>query len=404
MRTQSLKTLVKSYGTRNAGLAILEAINDPDPRQRIDRNDVSIREIWEAFVGPCGLTTQFASRSGETLHEPDVALEAPMDSRTFANITQALLGREVIDAFTLPGLIGDQLVMNYPSRTLNEKLPGFTASEGSQRVLEGQDYPESKGITGMYVGTDVATKNGIIIAVTEEAIFFDQTGMLMDRARGIGEKTALDKELTILRGVTGTVSPFYPSGTIDSNFYQAGPYAADPENPLVPTAKGNLIASNPLVDWTSIEASRVAFNTRRDSEGDPILVQARQLLVPDALRATALRAVGTTQVVDDPNTSTGAAARKLMSTSNSPLAELLGGTPTILSSPILDFLSITTSWFHGDFKRQFRWKDIWPLQTFAVQSPDDPDRFKRDIVAKIKVRFYGGIFAKSWEYVNRNNA
>lgn len=392
MRTQSLRTLVSNYGPQNAGAAIIEAVNAPNPEDRIDPGDVSIRELWEAFMGPVGVTLQFASRGGQVLTAPSDVLEAPMTSTMFTDITQELLGREVIAGYEMPGLIGDQLVSNYPSRTLNEKLPGFTSSEGPDTVLEGEEYPYSKGIGAKYVGTDVALKKGRIIQITEEAIYFDQTGILLERGKGIGEKAALTREKTILSAVFGVVSPYYPSGTQDAAYFEAAGVGQ----------KGNLLV-NPFVDWQALETSRRAFAGRVDSEGDPIIIRATDIVVPDALRERAIRAMGTTLVVQDANPALG--TEVLRAHSPNPIVQLLGGSPRILSTTVIDIsLGISNDWIHGDCKKQLRWKDIWPLSVTQVSTPDSPNRFSRDIVAEVKVRYYGGVFAVDWRYMNRNNA
>jgi len=392
VRTQSLKSLVRNHGSGPAGEAVMEAINSDDDATRLDPSDFSVRELWEAFMGPVGVTLQFASPDGAVLREANEVLEAPMDSTMFAAITQTLLGREVIAAYDVPNLIGDQLVTPYPSKTINEKIPGFLASEGVEEVLEGEAYPESKGIGPKYVTTDVALKKGRIISITEEAVMFDQTGLLLERSRGIGQKAALAREVTILTAAYAVTSPYYPSGVQDANFYQAAGAGQ----------KGNLLV-NPMTDWTSIETSRQAFATRTDEEGDPIMVQGLDIVIPDALRQRTIRAVGTQMVVDVENAAAGTRSSEMRAAN--PLAQLLGGTPRILASSVIDVsLGITNAWLHGDFKKMLRWKEIWPLQTFTVQTPEDPDRFIRDVVAKFKVRYYGGVFAIDWRYGNRNNA
>jgi hypothetical protein len=83
----------------------------------------------------------------------------------------------------------------------------------------------------------------------------------------------------------------------------------------------------------------------------------------------------------------------------------------VLSSPLIDYLASVTGsrfddaadWFLGDFKKQFVWQEIWPLQTQRAQQNDEA-QFRRDIVARFKVRYYGGISALDHRYVVKSNA
>lgn len=70
---------------------------------------------------------------------------------------------------------------------------------------------------------------------------------------------------------------------------------------------------------------------------------------------------------------------------------------TVLASPFVDQVSVK-NWFLGDFIRQYFWKEIWPIQVFR-QAQEQGDGFDRDIVARFKVRYYGGINALDHRYV-----
>ena len=63
----------------------------------------------------------------------------------------------------------------------------------------------------------------------------------------------------------------------------------------------------------------------------------------------------------------------------------------------------TTAWFLGDFKRDFLWAEIWPLQTFTHVSGNE-DEFKRDIKAQYKVRYFGGVGAIEDKHIYKATA
>ncbi len=77
-----------------------------------------------------------------------------------------------------------------------------------------------------------------------------------------------------------------------------------------------------------------------------------------------------------------------------------------MSSPIIDGATDgdqwddASDWFIGDFRRQFKYKEIWPVQTFR----DNSGQFNNDIVARFKVREYGDIIAVAEQWVVKINA
>ena len=80
-----------------------------------------------------------------------------------------------------------------------------------------------------------------------------------------------------------------------------------------------------------------------------------------------------------------------------------------LASPFLDAAegadqwADASDWLLGDFKRQFVYKEIWPLQTLRQAAGNEED-FRRDIVALFKVREYGDVNAIDHRWVVQVNA
>ena len=75
----------------------------------------------------------------------------------------------------------------------------------------------------------------------------------------------------------------------------------------------------------------------------------------------------------------------------------------VSSRYVATYTSDSTTWFYGDFKKQFRYKEIWPLQTFQLPV-NNLLKFQRDIKFSYKVREWGWIFAKDQKYVVKNTA
>ena len=166
----SLRALVESEGAYPVARKIMGFLEDED--HRLTPEKFSIRELWESFVGPCNQTLAIAQNE---VGFGDIHLtEANVDSTAFPTITGLLISKKVIDGYRQPIFIGSQLVTNMPSNRKIERIAGFTAADTIKEVPEGQAYDESD--LGEKFVTSQATKKGRIISLTEEAVYFDQTG------------------------------------------------------------------------------------------------------------------------------------------------------------------------------------------------------------------------------------
>ena len=83
-------------------------------------------------------------------------------------------------------------------------------------------------------------------------------------------------------------------------------------------------------------------------------------------------------------------------------ANPVGGLLEVLSSPFIDEQGgqAVNDWFVGDFRRQFVWTEIWPVQTF-LQKSESESAFERDVVLRVKVRYYGGVSAVDTVFVTK---
>lgn len=329
---------------------------------------------------------------------------AGVGTNAFSVITQELIASKVIEAFNhTEGFIGDELVELMPGQRIrNQRIAGMTSLAGPTEVKEGHPYEES-GFEEKYVTTREA-KKGRILSINEELILFDQTGEIARRARTLGELTRQERERTIVRAVVeadATNEPVYrPSGT------PVTLYATDGSRRNY-IGSGNTTSSAynaavPLVDWTDIQevfeyrATQV-LDDRIDGTPRPIAgINGPNdiLLVPWGLNGTAKYILNATQIVH-----VGSSAQNPMrSTFNNPVA----GDFRVMSSPFIDELGgqFLNDWFYGNFRRQFVWTEIWPVQTF-MQGADSEAQFERDVVMRVKVRYYGGISAHSTQYVTK---
>lgn len=378
--------------------ALLEGRN-PDTGKEVPKKrprDFSLRALWEGLVGPVDETLPYAMALRGGYIETPQRFEEQVASSAFPSATGQLVARQVIEGYESSPTIGDQLVDTVSSNMRGERMVGFTHLQGPKVVQELDEYEESS-FAEKFVTTE-EFKKGRLLSISEEAVFFDQTGEILRRAGMLGDAAAQERELTIVRGVAdvrSTQRVYRPQGTAEQ-LYSAG------NNNLLATA-------TPLADWTDIDEAlqHHADNISDDRQADdgpgaqPIVLARTDLLVSNGLRFTARRIVNATEV-------RGTSGNEETISSN-PIADL---GVRVFSSPYLDRAAADAAddqyddaddWFIGDFQRQFIWKEIWPLQTFRAPA-QNPEQWRRDIVAAFKVRYYGGINAVDERYVIKVNA
>ena len=397
MKVNEIRNLLRQLSvgsdkiTYEAKKAFVENYQEPLLKgQRLPNGEVvktiseewSIRGLWEALVGPVDETLPIDRYFSETTHRQ--YFEAALDSTMFPKAMGNLMINKVIEGYSSPMFIGDQLVENMPSNLKSETIVGFTGSQGLKEVAEGGQYEESS-ISEKYVTTETS-KKGRIISLTEEDIRFDRTGQILMRARMLGEEAGRDKEETILRGVTGVNTKVYkPNGTAKS-LYSSG--------------HKNLKESNGLTDWTQIDAALLQHveikDNRQGGKGKPVMWMPSIILTGPANATTAKRIVGATEI-----RSHDGSASKNPSDGNTVVSANPFGNFTVLSSSL--WPAASTDWFIGDFRRQFIWQEIWPIRVFS-QGANAESAFEADVISRFKVSYYGGIAAVDHRYVIKNTA
>lgn len=400
MRASDIKDLIRAVGPRGAATVIADLLEGRDQRGRevkkVKPEQFSVRALWEGIVGPCEETLPNYSHGTGRLNFIDI--QEQVDSTMFPSIMGVLISAKVIEGYDLVAAIGDNFVTTMPSKLRSERIVGFTSLEGPLEVPEAMPYEEST-FGEKFVTTDTA-KKGRILEITEEAIFFDQTGQMLMRAARLGEMAREERELVILSGVldVGSAAAGY------KDIYRPSGVATT----LYSTANQNLVAgNNALVDWTDIDAAllwqsqNVVDDRAVAGERLPIPMTPRVIFVGRGLLGTAARILNATEH--------RSGTTDILITGN-PLAAIAPGLQ-LLSSPLVSYLAGVTGsrysdandWFIGDPKKQFIWQEIWPLQTMRAMANDEA-QFRRDIMARFKVRYFGGMAAIDTKYWLKVNA
>lgn len=346
-----------------------EKISEDMKEKKLDPRTLSLRRLWEHTVGPVDETLDLAYSAGGFVN-----VREDVNTTAFAIITGSVISNVVIDAYNARTTAIQDLVTVVPSNRKTENVVGFQSLDSLEAVNEGMPYQDS-GMQEKYVVIS-NQKYGRILSITEEAIQFDQTGQLLARAAQFGEKAAVKRDRVILEGVidlnysAGVAGVYRPSGTYTD---------------LYSTALSTLTASAGTISDANLNTAYTALRSKTDENGDYIVpAQAGNLVLmchPGQFK-TAMNIQNTSLVPGSANNDNNF---------------WKGFFKTVVDNP---YISASTTWFIGDFKSQFRYQEVWPLQVMRA-IPGNDFEFQKDIKAAFKVRFYGGIGAVDYRYVHK---
>lgn len=295
--------------------------------------------------------------------------EGNLSSSAFPNIASQIISSVMIDGYNSFPKNGDKLVRVVPSKLKVSRVAGWTAIGAVKQVNESEPYDE-------VIPPDEKTqtirnfKRGGLISLTKEALFFDQTGDLMDRAMQIGEEGARSRDEIIMN----VVSDVNNNALSNAALYSAG--------------NSNLITSNALgtPGWEEVDHQ---LTSKKDEQNKPIWVFGDRPIMVIAANNKSV-------------------ARKLQSNEHGPLGT--GNLDVNLAQNQFDWIvnpylaAAVTDWWYGAFKRQFRWEEVWPLETFSRVGQDTEEGFKKDVIQQVKISYYGGAGAVDTRWVFENNA
>lgn len=347
-----IKALMERYGgdaTRVADYLESRLILEAGNHRRITVEEFSLREIAEGLGGNMAPDTQMFSES--------------VTASQFQTLVGVLLSTIAMKAYNAATTIADKLVTKFPSTLESDKIPGGALTGNLESIGENKPYPHTSDISEKYV-TIGHDKRGLILDITDEAVRFDRTGIVMREATRLGTRMALDRETRIIKTILDITSfkAWRPSGSQTDVFQNAqGDGVHDLDN----------LVTNKLENFTDVEAAHLLLKLMQDDNGDYIRVEPKILLVPEALTLTATRIIKNVVMPGGANME------------RNPFADRF----EIVSSPLLDAQS-PVEWYLGDFKEQFLEKVVIAPQVMTRRMGDNnDDAWNTDVVASYKVRY-----------------
>lgn len=375
-----------AYGPRKTMRVLTEALE----AKKLRPDDFSIRDLFEHTVehGREALDLMSPRKSGgRNWASIRTYLEAgghAVNTATFSEITGQLLITRVKEAYDDPAFLHPELCETQQSDLLDtEKIVGIgRLGDNAEQVDEGMPYP-LVGLNAEYIERAAMVKRGLIVPVTRECIVADRTGQLLRWAAEAGKWLGLNKEKRVLDVAVGVTNNYKRNGTATNTYLTSGAYVNS--------------HTNALVDWTDFENVELLMEALTDpNTGEPIVGNIEALLVPTALKHTALRLLGAEHVEHVDNQANAATIR---TQSPNPFR---GAGWKVLSSPYVKLrTSSASTWFAGQFKRAFRYYEAWGIETSQAPAGNEAD-FNQDIMFRHKASEMGVCQAEEPRAVVKN--
>ncbi len=300
-------------------------------------------------------------------------------SDAFLNITQQFAYSKVLDAYDVPSRVILQLIPARPSKFKYERLPGIShVGDETQTVDEGKPYPEV-GPSEDWTDTPETRKRGMVVRATKEAVFFDQTGVFLDRLNYLGAWLGVNDEK---RAITCVV---------DAGETQAQQYRYRWRGNTIATYGANsgthtwtnLQTGNALATYANIQSAwQLLVQITDPYTGEPQNVTVRHVVVPPALAFTVPFALKGMVKRTAPGYATS--GNPVGTEIPNPTGDIIGGIQTVSSQLFRSISGSDTTWYLGDIGAAFEQIENWPL-TVATLGAGSQTEFDLDVIFQAKV-------------------
>ncbi|MDO4557474.1 MAG: hypothetical protein Q4C47_00715 [Planctomycetia bacterium] len=374
IRYQELRRRYELDGVEKTVSHLSEAIG----KKHLRAEDFSLRDLAETLI-PNGRewVRTLNPRSGQVLMESGDGV----DLTAFLNISNQVIYSRILESYTQEFFVASKLVETIPTHFSGERIAGIgKIPDDAAEVAPGMPY-HHVGFSEDYIETPETTKRGLIVAVTREAIFFDQTNQVLSRAAEVGEVLGLNKEKRLLDVLFGVVNNYRWNGTSYNTYYASGD-----SGPWT-----NRLSSNSLTDWTNVDAAENLFSGILDpATGEPVLIQPDTIFVLPSTYHSAMRIMSATEVRLTSGSQT--------TISKNPLSQYNVVTSRIAQSRISAAGVTTHPWLFGNFRKSFAYMENWPITVTHSTAPSEAD-FSQDILVRYKASERGAAAVLNPRYV-----
>jgi hypothetical protein len=382
-----------------AKATFLKSLREAFKSKAYEDGKISLREVAEETI-PDGrefVRAMDPQRGGIMLAE---AVDA-VDTSAFSNIIGQLVINKVLEGYSDEEFKFTAVAQHINTKFSGERVPGIGGmGDVAEAIGEGKNFP-TVGLNEDYIDTPATTKHGMIVPVTKEAIFFDRTNLVMQRAGEVGHFLGLNKEKRIIDCfIDGNTAAYRYKwkGTVYATYQATSPWI-------------NVKTTNGLSDWTSVQNAELLLAQMTDpNTGEVITVLPDMLVVPPALLHTAFQIVKATEVRKVANNSAGTANTWTNGPNPLEANPLAQSGYDILSSRVYRQQALKansgtadTNWYLTNIKKHLAYFENWPIT--VVQAPQNSEaEFTQDVVVRFKASERGSPATLDPRYTVQSNA
>lgn len=343
--------------------------------------DFSLRELAESLIPEGRSWVRTLEPRGESQSELWESGDG-VDLTAFSQVTGSVVRRAILDAYEQEMFVASRLVRTIPTRLDGERIAGATRIAAAElEVGPGMPYPRL-GFAEDFVETPRTTKRGLIVPVTREAVFFDRTHVVLQRAEEVGSVLGVNKERRLLDAMMGLSESYRWNGETYPTYATSGGWV-------------NSLSGNALADWTSVDKAEQLLGEMRDAvSGDPILVQPNAVLVMPAARHAAQRVFQAAQIGFENGAHSTLAPNPL---ARYAVVESRLAYQQVVASGV-SAAAAKQWWFLGNFGKAFAYMENWPI-TVSQSSANSEADFNNDILVQYKASERGAITVLNPRYV-----
>lgn len=382
----NFKKLVESYkrhpNETGAGLKAALAERAVRPHE-LDLGALFVECFGYAAFQECRTSqSECGHRASRVLQEGTrVVSEAAGASSTnaFLNITQQFAYATVLEAYDAPARVFSQAIPTRPSKFPRERVPGISHIGDEAAVVEENGlYPEV-GTAEDWIDTPDTRKRGMIASASKEAVFFDQTGLFVERLRYLGDWLGVSDEKRAIDCI------------VDAGETQFNQYRYTWRNVKIQTygdnsgahSWDNLAASNALSTFANIQTAwQLLVEIRDPYTNEPQNAKFRHIIVPPALAFTAPFALQGMVRRTAPGYATS--GNPVGTEIRNPTLDVIGNIQVMSSQLFRDRSGSDSTWYAGDIGSAFEQIENWPM-TVTTAPANSEKEFENDIIFRSKV-------------------
>ncbi len=257
------------------------------PYPRLSPREVSFKDLAESVIGedwhrrlnPDTARRVMLMEEERPLVEAGTNAVPPSsfaDINAFTAVVTGLLEISIMDGWQNPQFIADQLMPPDSTRMFAGRKVIGTTRLGDVAEVRLPGMPTKRaGFGERWITQPATVENALSVEVTQEAVYLDLTGEVLEQANGVGEWLGWRKEIRCIDAWVGNVNTYSYKGT-SYNTYIANGYF------------NNDLSSNELVDFTNVETVLIAFREMQDPEtGLRVLITPNRILVMQGKLMTA---------------------------------------------------------------------------------------------------------------------